>query len=121
MNHKGKIGNIIKDDHISRVKKLLKKKTISCEGVMWGRKYNIEIINIRKYLNQWSYRDNDKYCYEVDVKVNTELLDISPWYWDRNKRRMNGRVRTWKNEKNLLEELVFFGIDNICISKVQYV
>ncbi len=121
MNHKGKIGNIIKDDHISRVKKLLKKKTISCEGVMWGRKYNIEIVNIRKYLNQWSYRDNDKYCYEVDVKVDVAPLELSSWFISRNKRKMNDRVRLWRNQQMISDELVFFGIDNICISKVQYV
>jgi len=121
MEHKGKIGHIIKDDHISRVKKLLKKKITSCETDMWGRKCDIEIVNIRKYRNQWSWNDRDKFCYEVDVKVNVKQLDLSSWFISNHKRRMNDRIRKWKNEQMLLDELVFFGIDNICISKIQYV
>ena len=121
MNHKAKQGHIIKDDHISRVKKLLKKKPTLCQGDMWGRKYDIEIINIRKYSNKWSWSKRDKFCYEVDVKVNSEPLELSGWYIQSNKRRMNERVRNWKNEQLILDELDFFGIDNICISKIEYV
>ena len=34
---------------------------------------------------------------------------------------ITNRVRNWTNEKLLQEELQFFGIENICISKIQYV
>ena len=49
MNNTNKIGYVIKDDHIKKVKKLFKKKIIKFEGKVWGKKIQIEITNIRKY------------------------------------------------------------------------
>jgi hypothetical protein len=121
MEHKSKSGNVIKDDHIKRVKKLLKNKGVSFEFNVWRDKVEFQITNIRKYKEGWSFTNkNFKYCYEVDIKMIGNA-PFPSYYINANKRRLNSRVRSWSNEKILLEELQFFGIDNICISKVQYV
>jgi len=120
MEHRLKEGYIIKDDHIKRVKKLLKKKTIRLTCKIWTNDVECEVVNIRKYLNRWSTDNNQKYCYEVDVKVDLKNTRF-PFYIGSNKRRLNDRLRNWSNEKLLLDELVFFGINDACISKVHYV
>ena len=114
---------MIKDDHIKRVKKLFKKKLIKCDGKVWGHKIQIEITNIRKYI-QGGYLSKEivRYCYELDVKVKfTDEFGVSESWVKNNKRGINSRVRNWSNEKLLQEELQFFGIENICVSKIQYV
>jgi hypothetical protein len=120
MNNRNKAGQVIKDDHIKRVKKLFKKNPIKLDCKIWTNEVEIELINIRKYLNRWSTDNNQKYCYEVDVKVDLKNT-IFPFYIGSNKRRLNDRLRSWSNEKLLLDELVFFGINDVCISKIQYV
>jgi len=123
MNNTNKVGYMIKDDHIKRVKKLFKKKLIKCDGKVWGHKIQIEITNIRKYI-QGGYLSKEivRYCYELDVKVKfTDEFGVSESWVKNNKRGINSRVRNWSNEKLLQEELQFFGIENICVSKIQYV
>ena len=120
MEHRLKEGYIIKDDHIKRVKKLLKKKTISFCGKIWRDEVEIELTNIRKYNHIWSSNNKIRYCYEVDVKVDLKNTRF-PFYIGSNKRRLNDRLRNWSNEKLLLDELEFFGINEVCISKIQYV
>jgi hypothetical protein len=120
MEHRFKSGNVIKDDHIKRVKKILKNKDVSFEFNVWRDKIKFQITNIRKYKNSWSFSDKNKYCYEVDIKMISEA-PFSRHYINSNIRRLNSRSRAWSNEQLLLEELQFFGIDNICISKIQYV
>jgi hypothetical protein len=121
MEHRLKFGYVIKDDHIKRVKKLLKKKTIRLTCKIWTYEVEFEVVNIRKYLNRWSTENNQKYCYEVDIKVDLKNANLPSWYINRNKRSLNDRIRFWKNEQLLLDELAFFGINEACISKVQYV
>ena len=123
MNNTNKIGYVIKDDHIKKVKKLFKKKLIKCEGKVWGKKIQIEITNVRKY-RQGYYLSKEivRYCYELDVKVKfTDEFGVSESWVKNNKRGINSRVRNWSNEKLLQDELQFFGIENICVSKIQYV
>ena len=123
MNNTNKIGHVIKDDHIKKVKKLFKKKLIKCDGKVWCKKIQIEITNIRKY-KQGYYLSKEivRYCYELDVKVKfTDEFGVSESWVKNNKRGINSRVRNWTNEKLLQEELQFFGIENICVSKIQYV
>lgn len=123
MNNTNKVGYIIKDDHIKRVKKLFKKKLIKCDGKVWGHKIQIEITNIRKYI-QWGYlsKETKIYCYELDVKIKfSDEFGVSESWLKNNKRGINSRVRNWSNEKLLQDELQFFGIENICVSKIQYV
>jgi hypothetical protein len=123
MNNTSKIGHVLKDDHIKKVKKLFKKKLIKCEGKVWGKKIQIEITNVRKY-RQGYYLSKEivRYCYELDVKVKfTDEFGVSESWVKNNKRGINSRVRNWSNEKLLQDELQFFGIENICVSKIQYV
>jgi hypothetical protein len=122
MNNKNKAGHVIKDDHIKRVKKLFKKNPIKLVCKIWSENVELEIVNIRKYEQNYSYIFNRKiktYCYELDVKV--KISENQRWWVSNNKRRLNDRLRSWSNEKLLLEELQFFGIEDICVSKVQYV
>jgi hypothetical protein len=65
MEHRLKSGHIIKDDHIKRVKKLLKKKTISFCGKIWRDEVEIELTNIRKYNHIWSSNNKIRYCYNL--------------------------------------------------------
>ena len=123
MNNTNKVGYIIKDNHIKRVKKLFKKKLIKCEGKVWGKNIQIEITNIRKY-RQGYYLSKEivRYCYELDVKIKfSDEFGVSESWLKNNKRGINSRVRNWSNEKLLQDELQFFGIENICVSKIQYV
>jgi hypothetical protein len=123
MNNTNKIGHVIKDDHIKKVKKLFKKKLIKCDGKVWCKKIQIEITNIRKY-KQGYYLSKEivRYCYELDVKIKfTDEFGVSESWVKNNKRGINSRVRNWSNEKLLQDELQFFGIENICVSKIQYV
>ena len=123
MNNTNKIGYVIKDDHIKKVKKLFNKKLIKCDGKVWGKKIQIEITNVRKY-RQGYYLSKEivRYCYELDVKVKfTDEFGVSESWVKNNKRGINSRVRNWSNEKLLQDELQFFGIENICVSKIQYV
>ena len=123
MNNTNKIGYVIKDYHIKKVKKLFKKKLIKFEGKVWGKKIQIEITNIRKYRQGYYLsKDTKHYCYELDVKVKfTPELGFSESWIKNNKIGVNRRLRNWTNEKLLQDELQFFGIENICISKIQYV
>ena len=123
MNNTNKVGYIIKDNHIKRVKKLFKKKLIKCEGKVWGKNIQIEITNIRKY-RQGYYLSKEivRYCYELDVKIKfSNEFGVSESWLKNNKRGINSRVRNWSNEKLLQDELQFFGIENICVSNIQYV
>ena len=79
MNNTNKIGYVIKDDHIKKVKKLFNKKLITPE------------------------------------------LGFSESWIKNNKIGVNRRLRNWTNEKLLQDELQFFGIESVCISKIQYV
>lgn len=119
MNHRYKTGYTIKDDHIKRVKKILKKKKIVFEFHILGETFEFEISNIRKYNNRWSFL-KESYCYEVDIKLTKNNPFFESWWLGYNKRRLNGRIRNWQNEMVLLEELEFFNINEICISKISY-
>ncbi len=43
MEHRYKSGNVIKDDHIKRVKKILKNKDVSFEFNVWRDKIKFQI------------------------------------------------------------------------------
>lgn len=114
MVHGNKIGRAINDEGTKFVKKLINKKPISFVGRYWHEgDIKIEVANIRKYQkSNWS-----GFVYEVDVKVSF-IKNI--WY-DGYSRKKNDRVRRYKNEKLLREELEYFNINDLVISKVQYV
>jgi hypothetical protein len=114
MVHGNKIGRAINDEGIKFVKKLINKKPISFEGRYWADgDIKMQVANIRKY--QKSYGPG--FVYEVDVKVS---FIKERWYRSSN-RAKNDRVRRYKNEKLLREELEYFNINDLVISKVQYV
>jgi hypothetical protein len=114
MIHGNKTGRVINDEGTKFVKKLINKKPISFEGRYWHEgDIKIEVANIRKY--QKSYGPG--FVYEVDVKVS---FIKERWTYS-STRAKNDRVRRYKNEKLLREELEYFNINDLVISKVQYV
>lgn len=120
MKHTNKIGKCILDKHIKFVKKLLKKNPISFSGRYFtDNDCVIKVVNIRKYV-AYAIRasDNIRFCYEVDVvvKFNKNIFDH---YYSASKSK-NSRVRRYKNEKKLLEELEYFNMTDIQISKVTF-
>jgi hypothetical protein len=118
MNHRDKTGNIVKDDHIKRVKKLLNKKKVIFQSNIWGKDMEFEVTNIRKYKVRWSF-SKKTYCYEVDIKYKYNNTYINKYFMG-EKRKLNRRIRNGQTENVLLDELVFFGIDNVCVSKISY-
>lgn len=120
MKHTNKLGKCILDKDMKFVKKLLNKKPISFSG----RYFNdndcvIKVVNIRKYV-AYAIRasDNIRFCYEVDVvvKLNKNIFE----YYDSTNRSKNTRVRRYKNEKKLSEELEYFNMVDVQISKITF-
>lgn len=118
MKHSKKVDKAINDKNMKFVKKLLKKTPIVFDGHI--RRENdcvVTITNIRKYKNLWSYKENDQFVYEIDVHVKLE--HVSVWYRP-DVRTMNRRVRSYRMEKFIHEELCYFNIVDFCVSKISY-
>ena len=115
MKHFYKTGRPIVDKDIKFVKRLLKKNPIKFDAVYWHpQDIELEITNIRKY----QHRYGGSFVYEVDVKVITKSCI---WYYHHSARSKNSRIRRYSNEKLLREELEFFNINDVTISKIEYV
>lgn len=118
MKHKFRLGNSINDKDTKFIKKLLKKKPISIDGRYFNpNDCTVCITNIRKYLNSWFYGKNEQYVYEVDVVVSLKNKNFINYSTTRHR---NDRIRRYDNEKKILDELSFFNVGNIQISKVTY-
>lgn len=118
MEHSKKVDKAINDKNMKFVKKLLKKNPITFNGnIRSSTDCVITITNVRKYKNLWSNKDNNKFVYEVDVIVNITYL--TPSYYS-NTRRLNQSVRSYRTESLIREELCYFNIEDICISKISY-
>lgn len=118
MKHPKKVDKAINDKNMKFVKKLLKKNPIVFDGhIRRENDCNVKITNIRKYKNLWSYKENDKFVYEIEVRIKLE--PVSPWYRTDN-RTTNRRVRSYRMEKLFHEELCYFNITDFCISKISY-
>lgn len=127
MEHSKKVDKAINDKNMKFVKKLLKKNPITFNSsIRSSTDCVITITNIRKYKNLWFHKDNDKFVYdiqiykfvyEVDVIVNITYLAHS--YYS-NVRRLNRSVRSYRIESLIREELCYFNIEDICISKISY-
>lgn len=120
MKHPRKKGKVIIDKDTKFVKKLLKKNPIILSGhIHYSDDCLIEITNIRKYDNCWFYGSNSKFVFEVDVKVKKN--ERSRWRLAERSNYRNRRIRSWKMETLIQDELCFFGISDICISKITYI
>lgn len=118
MKHSKKVDRAISDKNMKFVKKLLKKNPITFNGrIRRENDCTVTITNIRKYKNLWSYKESDKFVYEIDVHVKLE--QVSVWYRP-DTRYVNRRVRSYKMEELFHEELCYFGITDFCISKISY-
>ncbi len=119
MEHSRKKGKAISDKDTKFVKKLLKKKPIKFEGkIHQNDDCIVEITNIRKYENNWFYGSNLKFVYEIDILVKKN--DKSRWQYSERTHYKNRRLRSWNMEKLFQEELCYFNIVDICISKISY-
>jgi hypothetical protein len=115
MKHYYKTGRPIIDKDIKFVKRLLKKKPIKFDAVYWHpQDIQLKITNIRKYLHKYG----GSFVYEVDVKV---IPKRATWHYHQSSRSKNDRIRRYHNEKLLREELEFFNIHDVTISKIEYV
>lgn len=118
MKHKFKIGNCIKDNDIKFIKKLIKKKPISFSGQFrQDGDCIIKISNIRKY-NKLDFRGlwSKNFCYEVDLIIKTD----ERYGYVTSSVRTNDRIRRYKNKQRVIEELSYFNIEDIQISKVTF-
>jgi hypothetical protein len=117
MEHSSKIGKAINCTGIKFVKRLIKKKGIEFQGrFQRPNDCTIKVVNIRKYQNLYY---SDKCVYEVDVTVK-----INEYYYTyfnrRNNIHANKRIRNYQNITDLLNELVYFNIKDIQISKITF-
>lgn len=119
MKNGNKIGRFILDKDMKFVKKLLNKKPISFSG----RYFNdndcvIEVVGVRKYVAFFIFStDKPRFCYEVDIVVklnNKVILNYS------GTRHRNTKVRRYTNEDKLRQELVYFNMTDIQISKITF-
>jgi hypothetical protein len=115
MKHYYKTGRPIIDKDIKFVKRLLKKKPIKFDAVYWHpQDIQLKITNIRKY----QHRYGESFVYEVDVKV---IPKRDRCYYHHSARSKNSRIRRYSNEKLLIQELEYFNINDVTISKIEYV
>jgi hypothetical protein len=115
VKHFYKTGRPIVDEDIKFVKRLLKKKPIKFDAVYWFlQDIELEITNIRKY----QHKCGNDFVYEVDVKV---ISKKDKYTYHRGTRAKNDRIRRYDNEKLLREELSYFNINDVAISKIEYV
>ncbi len=115
MGHILKSGNIIIDKDTKFIKKLLVKNPISYSYPFYydDNKFLIKIINVRKYKSIIN-----GFVYEVDLNVNVKYSSFYSRY-SYSKRRINSIIRR-RNKSLILEELCYFNINDIYISKINY-
>lgn len=142
MENKNKEGYVIKDKEIKTINKLVKNILIETDGRKDGWQDNrrmllgakIKIKSVRKYKNRWSWREETKFCYEVDIEVDitkSNYMDYSGAIYSarydtgRGVRRTNDYYRS-SYDKYVGDELKYFGLDtrwsgaSIVISKIKY-
>lgn len=126
MEHSLKLGKALNDSGTKFVKKILKKKGIVIQGrFQRDNDCEIRITNIRKYQNIY-YNNftgvNLKFVYEVDIVV--KLIGDEYRFYDCNNKRgtywCNKRIRGYVNETNIKNELVYFNINDIVVSKITF-
>jgi hypothetical protein len=119
MKHANKIGRCILDKDMKFVKKLLKKNPISFSGRYFkDDDCVIEVVGIRKYVGMpYRLTDKTRFCYEVDLVV--KLTDNYILCYS-NATHRNTKIRRYTNEDKLRQELVYFNMDDIQISKITF-
>jgi hypothetical protein len=138
MGNANKQGYVIKDKEIKTIKKLVKDMTIITDGwkdhrgMLLGGK--IKITSVRKYENRFSWKGNNKFCYEVDIEVDITESTYMEYSGSKYSVRYDlGRgIRNTNNyyrssyEKYVIDELKYFGIDTrhysslVTVSKIKY-
>ena len=119
MRHGNRTGRCILDKDMKFIKKLLKKNPISFSG-RYHRDNDciMEVVGVRKYVaSPWRTTDKTRFCYEVDIFVklsNKNILNYS------GTKYRNKRVRRYMNEEKLIQELVYFNMTDIQISKITF-
>ena len=114
MKHRWKEGRCVIDKDVKFLKKLLVKKNITFLGHFFRENdCEIKVTNIRKYRSIGT-----TFCFEIDLTVKFLDTRYRHPYWE--KRNMNSKIRRYKNERKLSEELVFFNINDFQISKITY-
>lgn len=118
MNHSNKIGYVVTDKDTKFIKKLLVKNPILIDAsIRTKNDCNLMVSNVRKYNSKYKNGRCKKFVYEVDVIIE---IKKGPSIYYQDKRRMNKNVRGYRNTQFVLDELCYFNIDDICISKITY-
>ena len=142
MKNANKKGYVIRDKEMKIVNKLAKSITIQTEGrgdgwrdtreMLIGSTINIK--SVRKYENQWSWMEKNKYCYEVDIEIDitkSRYMEYGSSRWSlkydlgRGIRSTNNYYRS-SLERYVKDELKYFGINveysssSLVISKIKY-
>ena len=121
MKHRWKEGRCVIDKDVKFLKKLLVKKNITFLGKFFRENdCEIKVTKIRKYKNSllYHYLILQYQGFEIDLTVKFLDTRYRHPYWE--KRNMNSKIRRYKNERKLSEELVFFNINDFQISKITY-
>lgn len=120
MKHPRKEGRVIIDKDIKFIKKLLKKNPIIFEGhISTKDDCLVEVTNIRKYKDgNRLFKDRPKFVFEVDVKI--KKTESSRWRLYGRIQCNNRKVRSWRMGKLFQDELCYFGIQDLCVSKISY-
>lgn len=122
MQNTFKVGRCIIDKQVKFTKKYFKANSIPYEkDELLYRELKdcvIKITNLRKYESRFDLRD---YEFEVDIIVDTRCQGF--FY---SNRRMNVRKRMYnqfyrhKFQERIMEELKYFGVENVTINKITY-
>jgi|LakMenEpi03Aug12_release.lakeMendotaPanAssembly.Ray.scaffolds.fasta_scaffold1404285_2 hypothetical protein len=125
MEHVKKFGKSIADKQVKFAKKYFKKTIL-----LFDKKipyYNeldnsvLKIKNIRKYKHSWGV--DYGYVYEIDLIVDFSGNGFNYSYTNERANRRKRLHNSWYREKfqdRLLEELKYFDMSNIVVSKIEY-
>ena len=125
MEHVKKFGKSIADKQVKFAKKYFKKTTLLFDKKI--RYYNelnnsvLKIKNIRKYRHSWGTEYG--YVYEIDLIVDLSNNEYSYSFTNEKANRRKRRYNSWYRDKfqdRLMEELKYFEITNIVVSKIEY-
>ena len=119
MRHRKRYCRCILDKYMKFIKKLFKKNPISFSGrYSRDNDYVMEVVGARKYVaSPWRTTDKTRLCYEVDIVVKLSNKNILNYSGTKYK---NSRVRRYMNEEKLRQELVYFNVSDIQISKITF-
>lgn len=125
MEHVKKFGKSIADKQVKFAKKYFKKTILLFDKkIPYYNELNnsvLKIKNIRKYKHSWGAEYG--YVYEIDLIVDLSNNEYSYSFTNVRANRRKRMHNAWYRDKfqdRLMEELKYFDITNIVVSKIEY-